>query len=133
MHRRTKSDVIWKYSKSNPASRNTNLGLSQIWGGMFELSTSRFLVPAFLLIVGPPPCDASVEKYDHFLAICPIFLVSLPTNSVDSGLPPRITLCFLTPPSPPPPPVLAPLLDFVTTQSFLYSTTIKRYTRLYPL
>ena len=41
--------------------------------GMFELSTSRYLVPAFLLIAGPPLCAAAVAKYDHIVPICITF------------------------------------------------------------
>ena len=40
---------------------------------MFELSTSRYLVPAFLLIASPSPFAAAVAKYDHIVPICPIF------------------------------------------------------------
>ena len=48
---------------------------------MFELSNSRYLVPAFLLIAVIVP-------------IYPIFPVSLPTKSLDSGLLPRIYPVF---------------------------------------
>ena len=91
--------------------------------GMFELSKSCYLVSAFLLIAVPSLCDASVAtEHADIVPIYPIFPVSLPTNSVDSRLLPRISPVF--PFSHPP--ILAPMLGFKTTQSFLYSTTIKR-------
>ena len=70
---------------------------------MFELSNSRYLVPAFLLIAVPSLCDASVAKHADIVPIYPIFPVSLPTNSVDSGLVPRIypVSPFSHPPSSP--------------------------------
>ena len=67
---------------------------------MFELSSSRYLVPAFLLIAVPSLCDASVAKHDDIVPIYPIFPVSLPTSSVDSGLLPRIYPVYLFPQPP---------------------------------
>ena len=73
--------------------------------GMFELSTSRYLVPAFLLIAGPPLCAAAVANMTTLCQFVLFFPVSLSKNSVDSGLLTVFTLCILTPPSPPPPPL----------------------------
>ena len=78
-------------------------------------------------MAGPLLCDACVAKYDGIVPIYPIFHVPLPTYSVDSRLLPRCYSVF-----PYPPPLLVALLRFVTNQSFLSSTKIERYTRLYP-